>query len=353
MRKKAGIFIASTLILSYFSGACVPIAIEESAASPIAVFTSTIIVTETAEPIPPKTSENKQVPTKSLEAFCRNEGALGYTLSAEETWGTLDDNIEHLSYCYKRTSLSIEGATNRDVILSSFIEQGAFDGDFPSEYPSADAKLGVPVKVYFKEGSELSSKLDVVAMPAPVPKATFTPQESKEYDRPTAEVGFCPVDLDVGWKAMDSGFGYSEAYGGYHEGIDLYGPAGLEFQSPHYCKVDSIFVRANSGGHGVWLYCPGLPVNYFLFYHVNLRFNNYNTLEHYGIPKDTFFTETGAPIRRTASPIENFGFMEPGQPIHVYMGRTDSSSVHLHIEAHKEKYSPPEDPCLYLDCCDE
>ena len=351
MLKKAEIFIAGTLIMSCFSGACVPITIEESAASPVAVFTSTIVVIETAEPTPLETSETKQVPTKNLEALCKNEGALGYTLSAEETWGTLDDNIEHLPDCYKRASLSIEGAINRDVMLSSFIEQGAFDGDFPSEYPSADTKLGVPVKVYFKEGSELPSKLDVVATPAP--KVTFTPQDPEEYDGPTAEVGLCPVDMsDYGVRYYNSFRTESTNKGVPHDGIDISGPEGYKLKSPHYCKVYRLEIGKGRGAQVISFYCPGLISEYVSFGHVDFSYNDYETLKWYGIPLSSFNLK-GIQRGFLENPTKNLEFMEPGEFTHAYMSNTGSGRgiVHVHIETAKAQFQTRKDPCLYLDCC--
>jgi hypothetical protein len=164
----------------------------------------------------------------------------------------------------------------------------------------------------------------------------------------------CPIDMQVGHLIENGMFGENPNYpfhNGFHEGIDIFGPRGVEVISPHVCRIESMRI-SSTGAHSVFLFCPDLEMPRVEFGHVDLTLNNYETLRWYGVSFAAFHHAEQTRAVYIDAPTQNLDFMQPGESTHVYMGNTGAKSVHLHLEIKQDKYAPPVDPCLVFDCCE-
>ena len=170
----------------------------------------------------------------------------------------------------------------------------------------------------------------------------------------TGKNALCPVDMQIGHLIENGMFGENPNYpyhNGFHEGIDIFGPRGVELVSPHVCRIESIRI-SSIGAHSVFLYCPDLETPRVEFGHVDLTINDYETLRWYGVSFAAFHHAVQTRAVYIDSPTEHLDFMQPGESTHIYMGDTGAKSVHLHLEIKQDQYAPPVDPCLVFDCCE-
>ncbi len=212
-------------------------------------------------------------------------------------------------------------------------------GDSQSGWIAVTARITAPEDLW-----ERIEEIKSTITPIPsTPTSTKTPI-------PTQEVGICPIKVTKKQKASLAGH-FSE----YHKGIDIGGGYGTEHRSPHYCEVVTIGIE-RTRAHIANLHCPGLPSPYIHIGHIDLSFNDYDTLKWYGIPIRVFFFSDGRPKTGTYVKPEQNQWHNPGDDLKIYMGNTGySSGVHSHISTGLRRYWGVEqiyvDPCLHLDCC--
>lgn len=161
----------------------------------------------------------------------------------------------------------------------------------------------------------------------------------------------CPVDLSTKDVYISAFWGPS------HMGIDIAGPYGTKHMSPDDCYFDEIFID-QEGNQGILLICPRLKKLYGIekieLGHVDFSYENYDSLNWYGIPIETFF-ENNIPKKGLiiAKPTLHSS-VKRGDDLHIYMACTGNCGfTHTHITVwtmiNKNLFAN-NDPLLYIEC---
>jgi len=150
----------------------------------------------------------------------------------------------------------------------------------------------------------------------------------------------CPVDMSKGY--------IYQKYSNQHQALDIGAAYGTHLFAPSKCQILRLLISSTTGGHALHMRCNNLP-GVINLGHVDLSFNEYDTLSWYGIPKKTFFNEDGS-VNKGVSvvPLIN-STVYSGQDLHLYLACTGRCSrPHVHISFDIGNTDP--DPLEYLDC---
>lgn len=180
--------------------------------------------------------------------------------------------------------------------------------------------------------------------PSPTRTASFTPS-------PTFALGTCPLDLS------HDGVYYLAGVSSEHVGVDIIGPHGEPIVSPGNCTVIGLFIDWKNN-HGIHLECNDYPlsqVDRIGIAHIDLAWNDYQTLKQYGISIDTFFKYDGSPKIgvENVRPRQNTQFTRGEGPI-AFNGNSGDHPMpyHIHIdfwEIENDQFINL-DPDKYLAC---
>ena len=167
----------------------------------------------------------------------------------------------------------------------------------------------------------------------------------------TPQFGLCPLDMS------HQDIEYLAGFSAEHPGIDVVGPPGEPIISPGNCEVNGLFIDHHKT-QGIHLVCNDYPLNQvdrLTIGHIDLTWNDFETLKQYGISIDTFFDDEGQPKIGVENipPRKNFQFRR-GQGTIAFNGNTGDHVMpfHIHIDVWKITNNQFEnlDPDQYLAC---
>jgi hypothetical protein len=186
----------------------------------------------------------------------------------------------------------------------------------------------------------------ITSIPSTTATMTKTPFPTSTAYPPK---GACPLDL-----SSENINIFALYKGPDHPGLDIAAPMGTSHISPGDCTVLYFYVEDN-GGQGAQLRCANLPsVDRISLHHIDLSYNDFETLRYYGIPVDEVFNDDGTIKKGEFS----FGYDLPnaftswGNDLHIYSGNSGSSLPHTHINVWIliDGELAYQDPLEFLDC---
>lgn len=222
----------------------------------------------------------------------------------------------------------------------------------PFPNPPIVSRLTATLTPTTTSGSTFTPVPTSTSIPRPTDTPGLSPTHTKtqEPTMTTSAFGLCPVDMSMKDTRITT------AYDEYGYNYDLWAPHGTPIKSPGECSVISLYIDSR-GTQGLHISCSDYPLRLarrISFGHIDLAWNDYETIRMYGIPVDTFFDTSGKPKLgvENVPPVKNMRFHRGNAPV-AYVGNTGDHPMpyHVHITVWSTNNNSDKlDPAKFFSC---